>query len=251
MNIVIIEDEKLLAEELQHYITGARKDWTVIKNIQSVKEGIAYLSTHHNYQLIFSDIQLGDGLSFNIFQQVTVNAPIIFCTAYNEYAIEAFKNNAIDYLLKPFNKKAIEATIAHYESLKEKFQQPTDYQKIIQLLQQPKTVATSLLVNHRDKIIPVKMEDIALFYIQNSWVHIIDFNKNTYLLNQPLDELETMAGNSFYRTDRQHLVNRKAIKDVSQYFGRRLLLNMTVDYAEHITIRKEKTTEFLQWLAGN
>jgi DNA-binding LytR/AlgR family response regulator len=195
---------------------------------------------------------LGDGLSFNIFKQVQVHAPVIFCTAYNEYAIDAFKNNGIDYILKPFNRKVIEEAIVRYETLKATISnnQP-DYRKLIQLLQPAKTFPTSLLVNHRDKIIPVKTCDIALFYIHNGLVYLIDFQKNTFIISQTMDELETTLGDAFYRTDRQHLVNRKAIQDVSQYFARKLLLNLTVEYAESITIRKEKTGEFLEWLAKN
>ena len=252
MNVVIIEDEKFLAEELSHYIGTVRKEWTVIKIISSVKEGLAYFSANKNYQLVFSDIQLGDGLSFDIFKQSTIHAPVVFCTAYNQYAIEAFKNNAIDYILKPFSRKVVEEAISRYERLKANLSSTQiDYQKIVQSLQPEKQQLTSLLVNQRDKIIPVKIEDIALFYINNGVVSLLDFKKNRFFVNQTLDELELTVGPCFYRTDRQHLVNRKAVKDVSQYFARKLLLNLLIDYAEAITVRKEKTAEFLDWLARN
>lgn len=252
MNVVIIEDEKFLAEELSHYIEAARKDWAIIKIIPSVKEGLSYFSSHTSYQLVFSDIQLGDGLSFDIFKQSAIHAPVVFCTAYNQYAIEAFKNNAIDYILKPFSRKAVEEAINRYETLKANFSSTQkDYQKIVQSIQTEKSQLTSLLVNQRDKIIPVKIEDIALFYISNGVVSLLDFKKSRFFVNQTLDELELTVGPCFYRTDRQHLVNRKAVKDVSQYFARKLLLNLLVDYTEAITIRKEKTAEFLDWLARN
>jgi DNA-binding LytR/AlgR family response regulator len=245
MNVVIIEDEKNLAEELEHYITAIRSDWQVVKILPSVKQAVSWFK-ENTCQLIFSDIQLGDGLSFEIFSALKMNIPVIFCTAYNEYAITAFKNNGIDYILKPFGKNVIEEAIAHYDSLRHSI--APDYNTIIRLLQPVKPSPSRLLVNHRDKIIPVSTEDIALFYIQHGQVSLIDLQQHKYVISQPLDELEAVAGEGFYRVDRQHLVNRKAIKDVSQHIGRKLLLNLTVEYAEQVTVRKEKATEFLEWL---
>jgi two-component system, LytTR family, response regulator LytT len=252
MNVVIIEDERLLADELREDITSIRKDWIIVKVLHSVKEALAWFTLHTDYHLIFSDIQLGDGTSLDIFRQVKVSAPVIFCTAYNEYAIEAFKNRGIDYILKPMNRQSIEEAILRYESLKETMNSgQIDYQRIGALLRQAneeRPSASSLLVSVKDKIIPVKMEEVALFYIHNGNVFLLDYKKEKFLLNHTIDELEDMAGESFYRADRQHLVSRKAIKDVSQYFARKLLLNLVVDYPTPITIRKEKAPEFLQWL---
>lgn len=255
MNIVIIEDEKFLAEELEHVITDIRSSWNVVKILASVKEATAYFNSHTGYQLVFSDIQLGDGLSFDIFKQVQPAAPVIFCTAYNEYAIDAFKNRGIDYILKPYNQQTIREAIERYEALKQSFSSNTaDYQSIVELLrhtQAAKPAPASLLVTHKEKIIPVNPSQVALFYIHNGLVNLIDFQKNKYIINQSLDDLEASLGNDFYRADRQHLVNRKAIKDVSQYFARKLLLNLVVDYPEPVTIRKEKNLAFLEWLARN
>lgn len=243
MNVVIIEDEKTLAEELQHYILSARRNWTIVKILPSVKHAIAWFETN-TCQLVFSDIQLGDGLSFEIFRQTKLSIPVIFCTAYNEYAIEAFKNNGVDYILKPYGQSAVNDAITHYETLCQSIS--PDYSAIIKLLQKP--ASSRLLVSMRDKIIPLRTEDIALFYIHHGQVSLIDFEQHQYMISQPLDELEAAVGNTFYRADRQHLVNRKAIKDVSQHMGRKLLLNLVVHYTGGITIRKEKTTGFLEWL---
>src|ERR1700744_2146026 len=118
MNIVIIEDEKLLAEELAFYITSVRKDWTIVSTLHSVREALTWFSSPRDYQLIVSDIQLGDGTSMEIFRQHQPMAPVIFCTAYDQYAIEAFRNRGIDYILKPVNRRSIEEAILRYESLK-------------------------------------------------------------------------------------------------------------------------------------
>jgi two-component system, LytTR family, response regulator len=253
MNVVIIEDEPLLAEELSEQIIKAGSYCKVIAVLSSVKEALIFFRANNNYQIIFSDIQLGDGLSFDIFRQVNINAPIIFCTAYDRYAIEAFKNNAIDYLLKPFGKEAVSDALERYERLKNNLQsQGNNYQKIIKLIEATKPNAvnnTTILVSNRDKIIPVRNEDIALFFIHGGVVHLLDFNKNNYIVNQTLDELETLTGKKFYRADRQHLINRVAIKDVSQFFARKLKLNLFVDYTTIITVRKEKASEFLEWLS--
>jgi two-component system, LytTR family, response regulator LytT len=252
MNVVIIEDEKILAEELGYYITSLRKDWKIIKTLHSVREALAWFSDQPQYQLIFSDIQLGDGSSLDIFRQLRPLAPVIFCTAYNEYAIDAFKNRGIDYILKPLDQQSIEEAIIRYESLKETMGSGRlDFDRISALFYQAneeKASPSSLLVNVKDKIIPVKMEDVALFYIHNGTVFLLDFKKGKYVLPHTVDELEQLAGGSFYRADRQHLVNRKAIRDVSQYFARKLLLNLLVEYPTPVTIRKEKAPEFLEWL---
>lgn len=252
MNVIIIEDEQMLADELSHYISLIKKDWLVIKILSGVKESVEYFTEQNNCQLIFSDIQLGDGLSFDIFKQIPIKVPVIFCTAFNQYAIDAFKNNGIDYLLKPFNKTAVADAIAKYELLKDAINtQPPNYNKVVELITEKtvKPIQSSLLVSNRDKIIPLKIDTLALFYIQNGLVHAVDFKNQPYNINQTLDELEQLVGDCFYRADRQHLINRKVIKDVSQYFLRKLLLNLTINYNEPITIRKEKTAEFLEWLA--
>jgi two-component system, LytTR family, response regulator LytT len=251
MNVVIIEDEKILAEELGFFITSLRKDWTIVKTLHSVREALSWFGGQPHYQLIFSDIQLGDGSSMEIFRQLLPTAPVIFCTAYNEYAIEAFRNRGIDYLLKPVNRQSMEEAIIRYESLKETLNPGLDYERIsalFQLTKDQKPAASSLLVNVKDKIIPVKIEEVSLFYIHNGTVYLLDFKKGSYILSHTIDELEGLAGEAFYRADRQHLVNRKAIMDVSQYFARKLLLNLHVEYSTPITIRKEKSAEFLGWL---
>jgi two-component system, LytTR family, response regulator LytT len=254
MNIVIIEDEPLLAEDLKQYICSSGMPCEVIAILPSIKDARAFFSAHYDYQVIFSDIQLGDGLSFDIFKQTEIKAPVIFCTAYNQYAIEAFKNNGIGYLLKPFGQEAVNEALQKYDLLKLNIAQSLKgYQGISKALSQniSTSVPSALLVNHRDKIIPVKHEEVALSFIRNGTVHLLDFQKNMFFVNYTLDELEVIFGKTFFRADRQHLVNRKAIKDVSQFLSRKLKLNLSVDYATLIAIRKEKTSEFLGWLSQN
>ncbi len=250
MNIVIIEDEQLSAQDLADYITEIRKDYKVIKIISSVKEAVSYFKKENNFQLVFSDIQLGDGLSFEIFKQLELKCPVIFCTAYNSYAIEAFKSNGIDYILKPFHKELIREAIEKFEMLRSQFSINPNLNQLLDLVKNTSTEKQpkSVLVYHKDKIIPIKMDDIALFYIKNELTFLLNFEGKSFSVKESLEELETMFSPTFFRANRQYFLNRRSVKDLSQHFSRKLLVNLTFHHTEDITVSKEKSTEFLKWL---
>jgi two-component system, LytTR family, response regulator LytT len=250
---VIIEDEKLTAADLKDAIQKVEPSAEVVAIVPSVKEGIAYFSKAETPDLIFSDIQLGDGLSFEIFKAVPVSSPVIFCTAYNEYALNAFKANGIDYILKPFRKETISDALAKYKALQKSFANSTRrYEAVsMELEKRMHSVDAALLVYIKDKIVPVKISDIALFYIENEITRLITFNQKTYSINKTLEELQALTGNSFYRANRQCLVNRKAVQEAAQSFSRKLVLNLSIPFSERITVSKEKAPEFLSWLAGS
>lgn len=250
MKIVIIEDEQYTARDLENCIRELRSNFRVVKTLNSVKESISYLKAGHEYDLIFSDIQLGDGLSFEIFNSIELAAPVIFCTAYNNYAIEAFKANGIDYILKPISKTNIEAAIEKYERLiKPKAEINESMQQLLRLYNVPEKTNTSLLVHYKDKIIPVRIEDVALFYIQNDSCKIINFEGKHFSISESLEKAEKITGSSFFRANRQYLVNRKAISEVIQGFSRTHTLKLTVDFNEQIVISKEKAPVLFKWLA--
>lgn len=255
MKIVIIEDEKLTAEDLAETILKMESNAQIVATLYSVSESISYFSKNEKPDLIFSDIQLGDGLSFEIFKTIPILSPIIFCTAYDEYALNAFKTNGIDYILKPFTKKTIGEAIGKYKEFKNIFlKDMTSFQIISDLFENRKNQQdASVLVYIKDKIVPVKVNDIALFHFKNEVTHLTTFNNKTYSLDKTMDELEKMVGNNFYRTNRQHLINRKAIQDASQYFHRKLVVNLSIPFSadEPITVSKVKVTDFLNWLSGN
>lgn len=252
MKIVIIEDEKLTAEDLAETIEKVEPQARITAVLHSVKEGIAYFSRNEQPDLIFSDIQLGDGLSFEIFETVPFSVPVIFCTAYDEYALNAFKANGIDYILKPFTKKTIADALARYEGLKSSFSN-TSYNAVSGMLRNRDSQDASVLVYIKDKILPIKIIDIALFYIENEITHLVTFDQKTYTINKTLEELGSVTGTGFYRASRQYLVNRKAIRDASQHFHRKLLINLTIPFTpnEPITVSKVKATGFLSWLSGS
>lgn len=253
MKVVIIEDEWLTAEDLKDVLHRVKPDIEIAATLTSVRESLEYFRTNPLPDLIFSDIQLGDGLSFDIFSTLGIDVPIIFCTAFNEYAINAFKTNGIHYILKPFNEKSIREALDKYERLKSLLGHNDRLLKDLQQLLGKKATSstTSVLVHHKDKVIPVQLENIALFYIKRGVTHLYTFDEETYFVNKTLEELDQSSGNSFYRANRQYIVNRKAVKSLSQRLSRKATLLLNVPFAETITISKEKVTPFLEWLEEN
>jgi DNA-binding LytR/AlgR family response regulator len=253
MKVIIIEDEPLTAHDLAEGLKQLEPTIAIDAILSSVKQASDYLASNSLPDLIFSDIQLGDGLSFEIFKDNDYNIPIIFCTAYDEYALEAFKANGIDYILKPFTNDSLQKTLQKYKQLHQKFSKENhSYENMINLLQKkilPKR--SSVLVYQKEKIIPLPVSEIALCYVHNKITLLISFDQQNFIVSQSLDELEEICGEDFYRANRQYLINRKAIKEVSHYYARKLLLKPTVTFKESITVSKEKSTLFLQWLSNS
>ena len=253
MKIVIIEDESFTAEDLRENLLAVNPEIQIMVTLNSVENAVAWFKSHEHPDLIFSDIQLGDGLSFEIFQAASVSTPVIFCTAFDEYAIKAFKANGIDYILKPFEQKDIAASLQRYQELEKKFAGgPLQIENVLQLFRnkevQQKKV--SVLVYYKDKILPVRVDSIAVFYLENKMTHLITFDQKNYTINKPLDELDKIVGSGFFRANRQYLIQRDAVKEAAQYFARSLSVTLTIPFSEKIKINKTKVPEFLDWLSG-
>lgn len=252
MNIVIIEDEILTAEDLADIIGQIDKDIRITAVLNSVEASLRYFKEPRATDLVFSDIQLGDGLSFEIFRSVRIGAPIIFCTAYDEYALQAIRSNGIEYILKPFTAETVIQAIEKYRQLKKYFTPvEPDYEKLIRSItgmdKMEKKVG-AVLVYHKDKILPIGLDDIALFYIDGELTRLHCFNGKTYVVNQPLDELEQLSGNAYFRINRQYLVNRRAVTDAHHYHPRKYVANLSIPFKEALVVSKNRTTAFLQWL---
>lgn len=254
MRIAIIEDEMLTADDLADTISKVNPSIEITAILHSVDQAVAYFRKSKNIDLIFSDIQLGDGLSFDIFNRINIPTPVIFCTAYDEYALKAFKANGIDYVLKPFTTKTIEEAIGKYKMLQQDFSRTIEtYSSIAELIRKERISRESfVLIYFKDKIIPIKTEEIALFYMANEMIHLLTFDQKTYIVSKSLEELEIVAGTDFFRANRKMLINRKAIKDASPSSHRKLLVNLTIPFnsKEPVTISKLKVTQFLHWLSG-
>jgi two-component system response regulator LytT len=251
MKIIIIEDEKLTAKDLEDMILEVAPSCQIVAALYSVKQAVGYLSKNPAPDLIFSDIQLGDGSSFDIFNEVKISTPIVFCTAYDEYALKAFRLNGIDYMLKPFTQEAVKAALDKYDELSQVFSGGgSAIEEVQRILNELKpTKSSSVLVNHKEKIIPIKVDDIAVFYIHNQITYLMTHEGKSYFLNKTLDQLEQLCGEKFFRASRQFLVNREAVSNASHHLSRRFSVTLKVPFEHQITVSREKLNDFLEWLA--
>lgn len=250
MRIIIIEDEQNTAKDLAKTITKIDSKIEVIEILKSVDESIKWFSKNLMPDLIFSDIQLGDGLSFDIFEKIKCTIPIIFCTAFNEYAIKAFKSNGIDYILKPYEQKSISSALEKYKNLENNFAKNyVQYEKVFEFLKTKSNANKgALLVNTKNNILPIKYVEIALFYIENEITHLITFKNSLHFTDKTMEEISKMAGNAFFRINRQFCVNRKAILNVSPCLESRFSLKLNIDFDKEIIVARTKNQEFLDWL---
>jgi len=255
MKVLIIEDEYHTAQDLAKTIKIVCPDADIVSIVDSVEDAIDFLKEKPELDLIFSDIQLGDGLSFEIFQKTKNIVPVVFCTAYNEYALEAFKSVGIDYILKPFTKNSVLKSIEKFENLKSHLSSNSspnsNYDLIIEALTRTSNTpkAKSIVIQAGDKITPIDSNQIALFYTENGVTYAYTFEQKKIHLNQNLETLESSFKPAFFRANRQFLVNKKAIKDATHSFNRKIFINLTVPFNEQISVGKLKITAFMDWLS--
>ena len=250
MRIVIIEDEKPSAKHLAKTILSIVPEAEIIAIIHSVEEAVAYFENPPAIDLIFSDIELSDGLSFEVFENHHIKTPIIFCTAFNHYALEAFKTMGIDYVLKPYSKETIAKALDKYDLIKSRFTTSgLDFQDLMEALKGKKQASfPSVLVYQGEKIIPLSGKSVALFFIENECCFAYTFEGQKLLLQQNLEQLEKLFSPYFFRANRQHLVNRQAVKDAAHYFNRKLIVNLNLPFSEEIIVGKLRITAFTEWL---
>lgn len=250
MKVIIIEDEPKTAKELKRMLTGIDQDIIIANILPSVNTAIKWFRENPAPDLIFSDIQLGDGLCFDIFREVQVNVPVIFCTAYDEYAVQAFESNSIDYLLKPIEENMLERGLKKFQRIREHYSSATytnSFNKA--LLQIEQNYKQSILVHYREKIIPVKAADIYFVHVGDGSVILRTFDKQEYAIHYTIDQLEGMLHKQqFFRANRQFIINRDIIRGVEHYFNRRLLVDTICPTPEKIIISRLKAPDFLRWL---
>lgn len=250
MNIIIIEDEPRTARDLKTILMALDHDINVLAMLSSVEASVKWLHGNAAPDLIFSDIQLGDGLSFEIFKEVTVTAPIIFCTAFDEYAINAFESNSIDYLLKPIEEERVQKSLEKYRRIKQHYTGGAYAGNLSKAISQiTHTYKQSILVYYREKIIPVKTADICLVHATNGIVMLYAQQDNTYVTQYTIDQLEGMLDPAqFFRANRQFIVNRDIVKNIEHYFNRRLVVHTHCASPEKIIISRLKAHDFLRWI---
>lgn len=252
MRTIIIEDEDLTAEDLCLTLKRLEPTFELCARLSSVKESIAYLQNAPAVDLIFSDIQLGDGESFDIFKAIPPKAPVVFCTAYNQYMMEAFQHFGLDYILKPFSDRSIQRTLEKYRLLRQTFNQSA--LEMIHSVDHPMKIEErrkkSLIVIHGDKITPIQIQEIALCYIEFDNVFVKTHGGKEYLINKSLEEVEHMLGSDFFRVNRQHIIKRDTIAFAKLGLSRKLVLSLHIDHPIKISVSKEKYQPFMQWLEG-
>jgi two-component system response regulator LytT len=248
MNCLIVEDEKVAAERLSGLIKKCDPAIDITEVLQTVKNAVQWLNTHQAPDLIFMDIQLADGLSFEIFEQTIVKTPVIFTTAYDEYALKAFKVNSIDYLLKPIDQKELKNAI-------DKFKENNLPKEIP--AQVFDNILHSLTKNHKNKFVikvgeHIKVfttEDVQCFYsiVKNTFLQ--NYSGRDYAISYSLDQLEDLLDPSmFFRINRKFIVSSSAISDIISFSNSRLQVKLNSNKSDDLIVSREKVQDFKKWL---
>lgn len=246
MKALLIEDETAAARNLAAVLREVAPGVQIVATLESVAESIEWLRSNPQPDLLFMDIHLADGDSFRIFGAVEVTAPVIFTTAYDRYALEAFKVSSIDYLLKPINADDVRRALEKLRRLTSG--ERLDYGSRVRSLAAQRQEEV-FLVRVRDRIIPLQRDRIAYCYTSNEKVTACDFDGETYPLDKTLEALQALLPErDFFRANRQFIVARRAVKEIAVWFGSRLTLYLTVDTPERIVISKARVPEFKTWL---
>lgn len=250
MRVLIIEDEIPAANRLAKMVQSIADEAEIIKKIDSVETAVQFLDTTENIDLIFMDIQLADGLSFDIFQQTKVKAPVIFTTAFDQYTLKAFKVNSIDYLLKPIEENELEQAIEKYRQLYNKKEDDLS-ERILKIVQGMNTARHKerLLIKRGQQLSYLKTELTAYCYADGKLCYAVDFTNNKYLLENNLSQLEEqLQPNKFYRINRQLMVNIEAVNKVHTWLGGRLKVELQPSTNIDTIVSRERVNGFKEWL---
>jgi DNA-binding LytR/AlgR family response regulator len=252
MNVLIIEDENKTAAMLKELIEQ-HSEYSVVNVCESIEDSVKYLEKNQRkLDLIFMDIQLGDGQSFEIFEQIPITIPVVFCTAYDEFTLKAFKNNGIDYILKPFKEEDIRSALGKTQQLKSNFAEKAFIEAKYKNLSVEQRFQTSFLARYKEKMIPVSTADIALAYLENETVFVFNFKSEKYIISKTLEQFEkAVSEQQFFRINRQMIVNRNAIKEIEPFFNRKALIHLTVKFSEKPIVSRLKVTSFLEWIENS
>lgn len=247
--ILILEDEQLNADRIQRLMRNIRPDMEILGVLTSVKKTVDWLAKNEGPDLILMDIQLADGVSFEVFNLADVKCPVIFTTAYDEYAVQAFKYNSIDYLLKPVEEDQLETAITKFEnSIQRSYQQSPLIEELLRQMQ-PKEYRTRFFLPYRDGYRKVNIEDIAFFYSHLTITYANLFNGEQMIVPQTLETLEQeLEPKNFFRVNRQYILHVNSIDKVHNYFNGKLKLQVKNCTDEEIIVSRTKAPLFKTWL---
>lgn len=250
MRVLIVEDETSAYENLKDILLELVPDIEIADNTESVARTVHWLASNPLPDLIFMDIHLSDDSAFTIFDKIEVETPIVFTTAYDQYAIEAFKVNSIDYLLKPVKTTDVKHALEKFEKLNR-----TDiigYLSRLTQLAPMKKFKDTILVPHKDKLIPIHLTDVSFFYTadKNTFVHMKD--GKCYPYSKTLEQImSTLNPDDFYRANKQFIIRRDSVTDITIWFDSRLQVTLGINTPERIYISKNKAAEFKSWMTND
>jgi two-component system LytT family response regulator len=250
MNVILVEDELSARQNMLAIFEELDLNINVMACLESIEDAVKWIESNPKPELGFFDIQLADGTSFEIFEKIQVSFPVVFTTAFDEYAIKAFKVNSIDYILKPIKKSDIEFAINKCQNLEK---QTSTEKKLLDILN---TITNkthfekkTILIDQYDGFLPVAVSDFALFFIEKGIVYGLTKNEEEHIISGTLDEVENRLSEiDFFRANRQFIVSRKAIIAVKNYFNGRLLLKTKPKIKEQVLISKARVYIFKKWL---
>lgn len=248
MNVIIIEDEELAVRNLES-IFKEIGDVTTVAVLESIADTVEWFGMNEDPDLVFMDIHLADGSAFEIFKLIDIKCPVIFTTAYDEYALQAFKVNSIDYLLKPVDVAAVKKALGKLKNITKGNGSSDDMKRILSILKPVTEYKTHFLVSQKgDKLVPLIANDIAYIYIDLNIVKAMTFEEKTFVMQYTMDELSAMLNpKDFYKANRQFVIARKAIKDIDLWFNSRLSINLKPAAPEKVLVSKARITDFKLW----
>ncbi|MDF1697307.1 MAG: LytTR family DNA-binding domain-containing protein [Saprospiraceae bacterium] len=248
MRILIIEDEIRAANQLQMMLKACDFHYHLLDIIDSIEDSVSWFKKNETPDLVFMDIQLADGLSFEIFQQVKVRAPIIFTTAFDQYAIQAFKVNSVDYVLKPIQRVDIQFALDKFLDSKETKQVEPEILKQLMQSMLSKTQRSGVLVKEGSGFIQIKVADLLYVYSDGGLTFGVS-STNRYIIEETLDKFyESLDSNDFFKINRGQIVNKNAIVKINPYFSHRVKLNVMHPRDQEFIVSRQKTAEFKKWM---
>lgn len=258
LRVLLVEDERAAALTLQRMLGECLPSAQVLAQLDSVRGTERWLTEHPAPDLIFMDIHLADGTCFELFKRTTVTSPVIFTTAYDQHALEAFRANGIDYLLKPLELPDLQRSLTKFECLRQPLTRvpaTPDLNELLRSLQQlqpaPIVYRSTWLVVSKNKFVPIAADQVAYFSIRHGIVSMTTLEGQRYVMDVSLDELEAQVDpGQFFRGNRQILFAKRSIIDLEPYYNSRLLVNLSPETQEQIIITKSKVSELKAWISS-
>ncbi|WP_299215532.1 LytTR family DNA-binding domain-containing protein [uncultured Aquimarina sp.] len=249
MQVLIIEDEPRAANQLQSKLASCNFEYQLLDIIDTVEDAVEWFQKNTAPDLVFMDIQLADGLSFEIFQKTDVDVPIIFTTAFDQYAIQAFKVNSIDYLLKPIQQDELDNALNKFtKSNRQPTVDPSILKKLLDSMQIVTNSRTGILVKEGNGFVQIKISDLLYIYSQDSITFGVTSNKR-YIIDETMDQLfNSLDSNQFYRINRGQIISKNSIQKIDSYFNHRVKLSISNSRDQEFIVSRQKTNDFKEWL---